>query len=209
MATLLHPTERPVILCDVSWASYESLLSDGGDQRGSRMAYLDGVLEIMTPTFEHEHIKAVAQAIVETILRCAGRDYLCAGSTTFRREDVVRGFEADVSFYIANVARVRPLTRIDLTRDPPPDLVIEVDLTHGSLDKFPIYAALAVPEVWRFSGSQALIYELSDGDYVESERSATMPQLSAQQLTAFIQAGLRQPRPDLERDIETWTGGER
>ncbi|MDH3600236.1 MAG: Uma2 family endonuclease [Candidatus Tectomicrobia bacterium] len=204
MATLIRPTEHPVLLGDVSWATYEALLVDGDDHRTTRIAYDQGLLEIMTPSFEHEHVKAIAQAIVETILDSRGHDYVPAGSTTFRRVGAGRGFEADASYYIERAAQVRGLTRIDLDRDPPPDLVIEIDLTHMSLDKFPIYAGLGVPEVWRFRGPQALIYRLVEADYVEIEVSEVVPELTSRQLTDFIQAGLQQTRPVWRRQMQAW-----
>ena len=204
MATLIRPTEQPVLLGDVSWATYEALLADGGDHRSTRMAFDQGLLEIMTPSFEHEHVKAIAQSIVEIILDSQDRDYVPAGSTTFRRVGAGRGFEADASFYVERAGQVRGLTSIDLTRDPPPDLVIEVDLTHLSLDKFPIYAGLGVPEVWRFRGPQAFIYRLTDATYVEMDVSEVVPGLTNRQLADFIQAGLQQSRPVWRRHIQAW-----
>jgi Uma2 family endonuclease len=204
MTTLISPTEQAVLLDGVSWTTYEALLADGGDHRPTRIAYDQGLLEIMTPSFEHEHIKAIVATIVETILDTQDLDYVPAGSTTFRRQGLRRGFEPDASFYIEHATQVRGLTTIDLIRDPPPDLVIEIDITHPSLDKFPINAALGVPEIWRYNGERTQIYRLVDTGYTEVDASTVVPGLTSYQLTDFVQAGLQQPRPVWRRHIQAW-----
>ena len=204
MTTLLSPIEIPVLLDGVSWTTYEALLADGGEHRPTRIAYDQGLLEIMTPSFEHEHVKAIVTAIVEAILDAQDYDYVPAGSTTFRREGVRRGFEPDASFYIAHATQIRGLTTIDLTRHPPPDLRIEIDITHSSIDKLPINAVLGVPEVWRYSGERTRIYCLVDADFTEVDMSPVVPELTSHRLTEFVQIGLQQPRPVWRRLIRTW-----
>lgn len=205
MTTLISPVEQPVLLDHVSWTTYEALLADGGDHRPTRIAYDQGLLEIMPPSFAHEHLKAIVAAIVETMLDAQNQDYVPAGSTTFGRQDVRRGFEPDASFYIAHAPQVRGRTTIDLTRDPPPDLVIEIDMTHPSLDKFPIYTALGVPEVWRYNGHRAHMYRLIETGYTEVNASTVIPGLSSCQLTDFARLGAQLPRPVWRRQIQART----
>ena len=126
------------------------------------------------------------------------------GSTTFRREDIDRGFEPDSCFYIQNAARVRGKKRIDLSSDPPPDLVIEIDITSPSLDKFPIFAQAGVPEVWRFDGGQLTIYELAAGEYLERDASIAFPTVAAADITTFIKESETMNRPEWVRKLRGW-----
>jgi Uma2 family endonuclease len=120
-----------------------------------------------------------------------------AGSTTYRRGDIGRGFEPDASFYIWNEERIRGKPGIDLSVDPPPDLIIEVDITSPSLDKFPIYAHLGVHEVWRHDGERLAIFELRGEEYVEISASRTLPPLSGEALSSFVEEST-------SVDIATW-----
>ena len=133
-------TADRVIIRNVSWATYESLLKDLDNSSAPRLAYDRGVLEIMSPHKGHEEINRTLAAIVEMVFEEMGSDYQNAGSTTFKKKDQERGFEPDSSFYIQNVNQVRGKKRLNMSIDPPPDLLVEVDLTNDSLNKFPLPA---------------------------------------------------------------------
>src|ERR671939_1507804 len=167
MATVLSPPEQRVILHNVRWETYERLLADLQDSSAPRLTYDRGTLEIMSSSSEHERYNRTIAQVVEELAVEMEIDLDNLGSTTFRREDLDRGFEPDSCFYIQNAVRVRGKKRIDLTVDPPPDLVIEIDITSPSLDKFPIYAAVGVPEVWRYDGTHVTMYRLTGERYVE------------------------------------------
>ena len=158
----------------------------------------------MTPSFEHEIFRDVVSGVAEEILDTRGQDYLRSGSVTLKQEELARGFEADASFYVTHVSLVRGLSRIDLHSDPPPDLVIEVDVSRSSLDKLPIYAALGVPEVWRCRSGSVYVYRLAGSSYVEIAQSEVLPGLTSAQLTAFAQEGLWEPRQAWRRRIQDW-----
>ena len=204
MAIVIQPVAQPVLMDGVSWETYEALLADGGDRRQTRMAYDQGVLEIVTPSFEHEIFRDVVSGVAEEILNARGLDYVRSGSVTLKQEELARGFEADASFYVTHVSRVRGLSRIDLHSDPPPDLVIEVDVSRSSLDKLPIYAALGVPEVWRCRSGSVHVYRLVGSSYVETDQSEVLPGLTSTQLTAFAQEGLWESRQAWRRRIQDW-----
>lgn len=214
MATVIRPVDQPILMDGVSWTTYEALLADGGDRRQTRMAFDRGVLEIVTPSFEHERSRDVVSGVAEEILNARGHDYLRSGSTTFRHEGLGRGFEPDASFYVANAVRVRELRHIDLGSAPPPDLVIEIDTTRSSLDKLQIYAALRVPEVWRHRGDRVHVDRLAGSAYEEVEESLVIPGLTSGRLTAFAREGLWEPRQAWRRRIQDWaaetgpTGGQ-
>ena len=204
MATVIRPVDQPIVMDGVSWTTYGALLADGGDRRQTRMAFDRGVLEIVTPSYEHEHVENIVTRVAEALMNARRQDYAPTGSTTFRIEGLDRGFEPDASYYIEHATRVRGLTRIDLETAPPPDLVIEVGVTHATMEKLPVYAALGVREVWRHQGGSVQMYRLAGDSYVEIEDSAVIPGLSAARLTAFVQDSLTTPRPDWWHGVETW-----
>jgi Uma2 family endonuclease len=204
MATVRSPPEQRVTLYNVSWETYERLLADLQDSSAPRMTYDRGTLEIMSPSSEHERYNRIAAQIVEELAVEMNINFDSLGSTTFRREDIDRGFEPDSCFYIQNAMAVRGKKRIDLSVDPPPDLVIEIDITNPSLDKFPIFAQVGVPEVWRFDGSRLAIYELSGGDYHERETSIVFPAATASDVTAFIKESETMDRPEWVRKVRGW-----
>lgn len=138
METIKLPVGQTVILHGVSWKTYESLLADHTDRSVPRFAYDQGELEIVSPSPKHEKLNRGLALLVEVVAEEFGIDVYDLGSTTFKREDLERGFEPDSCFYVQNEERVRGKDRIDLETDPPPDLVIEIDITSPSLDKHPI-----------------------------------------------------------------------
>ena len=93
--------------------------------------------------------------------------------------------------------------------DPPPDLVIEVDITSGSLDKFPIYAQVGVPEVWRYDGQRLRIYVLTAERYVESDASLALPLLTSTRLSEALAQSKTLKRTALLRSFRTWVRQER
>jgi Uma2 family endonuclease len=204
MATVLSPTDRRVIITGVSWQTYERLLADFGDSHAARMAFDQGTLEIMAPSFAHERPLQLMVQIVEILAEVRDIDMISAGSTTFKREDLGRGFEPDASFYIQHAREVRGNVEIDLDSDPPPDLVIEIDITHPSLDKFPIYAAVGIPEVWRYAEQKISIYLRHVDGYVVEDSSTVLPGVTSDQLTQLTAMGYEMLRPAWLRHVRTW-----
>ena len=204
MATVIQPVDQPVLMDGVSWETYEALLADGGDRRRTRMTFDQGVLEIVTPSYGHEHAGNILTSVAQALMDARRQDYAPAGSTTFKDQGAGRGFEPDASYYVEHAARIRGLTRIDLDSDPPPDLVIEIDVSRSSLNKLPVYAGLGVPEVWRHQHGRVQMYRLVGGSYVEIEGSVVIPGLSGVRLTAFVQDSLTASRPDWWQGVEAW-----
>jgi Uma2 family endonuclease len=160
--TVLIPAEQRVVLDNISWSTYLAILRDAESCRG-RIAYDRGVLEIMSPSKVHEHVKRLIGRMIEAFTEELNIDIESASSTTFKREDLARGFEPDECYYIAHAGVVRGKDDIDMTVDPPPDLIIEVDISRSSLNKFGIYRALGIPEVWRYDGETLHLYVLHNG----------------------------------------------
>ena len=178
MVTTSTPIEQRVLLKNISWQLFESLLLEMG-QRSTRLAYYKGNLELMTPLWEHEDNKRVIERLIDSLTEELDIDVRMSGSVTLKRPDMSVGKEPDSCYYIQNEARVRGKTEIDLTQDPPPDLAIEIDITNSSLNQLALYADLGVPEIWRFDGRRLKIYQLQKEGYIECDRSPTFPLTSS------------------------------
>lgn len=157
----------------VTWQEFIEIVEELGEKRGSRIAYSQGRLEIMVPLPEHERIKILIADLVKALLRLQRRNWEPLGSTTFKREESA-GIEPDECFYIQNQQAVIGKDRIDLTTDPPPDLVIESDLS--SKTRIDAYIAIKVPEIWIYAAGKLKINLLRDDRYVESTTSPTFPE---------------------------------
>lgn len=204
MATVLSLPEQRVLLHNISWDTYERLLAAHQDSGSPRFAYDRGRLEIMSPSAEHEQLKDVIALLVNIVAEEREVDVEGFGSTTFRRQDLDRGFEPDACFYIENAKRVRGKATIDLIADPPPDLIIEIDISHPSLDKFSIFARLGVPEVWRYDGQRLTIFKLEGEEYVEREESTALPGLTSVIVSRLIKESRSIERPAWLRRIRAW-----
>ena len=176
-------------LSGIDWPTYSRLLRLFAERPGMRLTYDRGELEIMSPRLEHDDDDSwFLGLLVFALTEELGLPLKCGGSTTLRRRRKLRGIEADSCFWIANAHRMAGRRRLNLRIDPPPDLAIEVDVTHGSLDRLAIYAALRVPEVWRLDGDTFTFHVLqTDGTYATATHSQTFPQVSPADLLDFVQ----------------------
>jgi Uma2 family endonuclease len=204
MAAPLSQSEDTVVLRNISWRTYEDLLCDFQDYSAPRLAYDRGVLEIMSPSPEHERYNRAVALLVEVVAEETDLDIETLGSATFKRQDLLRGFEPDSCFYIQNADKIRGKARIDLRSDPPPDLVIEVDITSKSLDKLPICAQLGVPEIWRYDGVTFEILILDGQQYRPSERSLALRLLTAGTISNFIETSKSSKRRAWLRTVREW-----
>ncbi len=206
METVKTPAERRVLLRNVSWETYERLIEEREERPVPRFFYDRGVMEIMSPSKRHETISEVISSLIEYIAVEVDLDFESAGSTTFKREGMARGFEPDKCFYFSeNIERVRGKDDIDLDAgDPPPDIVVEVDITSPSISKLPIYARLGVPEVWIHDGDRISILTLRDSDYAEVSESSFLPSVTGEILTKFVSEGLKMGRPAWAKRVREW-----
>ena len=128
----------------------------------------------MVPLEAHENPSDIIGAFIRRLVVDSGFDIKSMASTTLRRKELQKGAEPDKCFYIQNESKVRG-REVDLENDPPPDLVVEVDITHTDIDKNELYAKFGVPEFWRFNGQSLTIYQLQEGQYKEAEKSLSLP----------------------------------
>ena len=200
---IVIPPGHQALIENVSWSELEQILAELGEQRSRRISYSNGLLEIMTPLPEHEYSKAFISDFVRIILEELGQEYWNLGATTFKREDMAQAVEPDECFYIQNEAIVRGKKRIDLNLIPPPDLVIEIDITNRT--RFKNYELLGVPELWRYDGTNLEINVLRSGKYVLSDESLQFPQFSIKQvIPQYLEAGQTQGKVATMNEFRRW-----
>ncbi len=167
--------EMRSLLHSVQWKDYMRLLEVLGD-RSLRHTYDDGELELMSPRKDHDWIKRFVGRMIEHIAISFDIVVQCIGSTTLTGKAVHKGFQPDEAYYVANEAAVRGKRSYEPDVDPPPDLLLEVDVTNSSLDRMPGFAALKINEVWRHDAELTRFYRLtSTGDYESIDRSLAFP----------------------------------
>jgi Uma2 family endonuclease len=205
METIKSPAEHRIILHNTSWETYERLMKERGESRVPRFAYDRGELEIMSPSAEHEKVNRRIAQLVLAVAEEVGIEAEDLGSTTFRREDLERGFEPDSCFYVQNEEQVRGKDRIDLAVDPPPDLVIEIDITSPSFSKLPIYAQIGVPEVWRYDGERMTILVLEYSHYAQRTESIVLPPVTSHALTDLVEKSKTTSRTVWLKRVREWS----
>lgn len=203
MAVVSSP-ERQVILTGISWETYERLLAEHEDESGIHFTYDSGALEIMVLSARHEWPNRVLAALVDVLAEEMGVDLARLGSVTLKRPDLLKGFEPDSCFYIQHVAAVMGKGEIDLATDPPPDLLIEVDITSPSLAKLPIFAAVGVPEVWRYRDGRVVVLRLEEGRYAEVARSVAFPVITGEWLTQFLHESQQVRSTEWLKRVRAW-----
>jgi Uma2 family endonuclease len=193
-----------VVLYDVSWESYEKLL-EAFEERRFPHTYADGTLEIMTISHEHEWLKKILARFIENLSMELKVRITSSGSTTLRRELKKRGLEPDESYYVANYSAVRGLKRINLNRHPPPDLIVEIDVTHKSLDRLEPYAKLGVPEIWQHSEKGIrFLKRASESSYRVVKRSVSFPPVSSDEIQRFLNLADELDEFDLVNAFVDW-----
>jgi Uma2 family endonuclease len=202
--TVQSPPEARVVLHNVSWETYECLLADHASSSSPRFVYDRGELEIVSPLPEHDRNAWAAALVVEAAAEALDLDIYSLDSTTFRRQELQLGFEPDKCFYFANEAAVRGKRRLDLTVDPPPDLVIEADLTRSSIDKLALYAAFGVPEVWRCDAARVAILGLEGDRYVERGESRWLTGVTGMDLSALVLASWETSQRVWVKRVRAW-----
>ncbi|PSB43471.1 Uma2 family endonuclease [Cyanosarcina cf. burmensis CCALA 770] len=184
----LTPLEQRIELSGISWETYERLLAELRDRR-LRLTYYRGNLEIMAPSPEHEFYKKIIGRFVETLAEELKVKIYPLGSTTFKRPEL-SGVEPDECFYIQNRRSVQGKKRLDLNTDPPPDLVIEIDITSSSENRLAVYADLEVLEVWRYDGKFLKIYQLQNRQYIQVHESLAFPEIAITEIAQFLQQAM-------------------
>lgn len=171
------PTADQRVVMNASWEQYEALLDLRGEKRSPRIAYLDGVVELMSPSRDHERIRSHIGALIQTFAVARGIELSSYGSWTQKAAAKKAGVEPD-DCYIVGLEQDRPR----------PDLAVEVVWTSGGIRKLEIYRRFDVKEVWYWKKNVIQIFHLRDGQYVRTDASELLPGLDLALLTSFLGA---------------------
>lgn len=170
----VFPAETRTLLENIRWETFVELSEQ---RRGSvpRMTFDEGMLELMSPKRLHEGVGCLLGRMVETFTEVHGIEIQSVASTTFKRKDLGKAFEADESYYIENAETIRTKEELDLLIDPPPDLVIEIEITSSAIQKMKLFAAMGIPEVWRHDGERLTMHRLIRDIYELINESVALP----------------------------------
>lgn len=208
----LKPEERRVFR-GVDWDFYERLQEVVGERPGLRIAFDGRDLEIMPTGAFHDVVKAFGFRLIEIVTEELDIPSASAGSTTWSRPAIKRGIEADESFFfstdkLAMFGMAVSRNSKDLADYPNPDLAIEVDLSEPRIDRTSIYAALRVPEIWRFTETGVTIEQWTDrGSYEDASRSAFLP-IDADEVARWVLREDRTNLQDWKRRLRAWIRAE-
>lgn len=159
--------DHRIIMSNRSWTDFESLLAIRGERSAPRMAYLDGVVEIMSPSRDHERIKSMLGRAVEAYCLERGIDISPFGSWLVEQRVKEAGAEPDECYIFGGDPKAKSW----------PDLVIEVVWTSGGIGKLEIYRRLGIREVWFWEDSSISVHVLVGSSYEARTRSECLPDL--------------------------------
>ena len=196
--------ERRIVLSGISWDLYEQL-RENEENRNVRMAYDQGMLELMSPSSDHEAIKELICDMIKAFTEELRIPCRSLGGTTWKSREVSKGLEPDGCFYILNHHRVCHRRHVDLVADPPPDLAVETEISRSAVRRLHIYAALGVPEIWRWRKSGLTAYSLdAGGKYAEREFSLNLPTLRVKDLEPFLDFASAADESAWRRNFRSW-----
>lgn len=198
------PAGAVTIVNGVDWEEYEELIDELTGRADVRLSYDNGRLEIMTLSPRHEKPAKLLPHLILVLAQACQLNFLSIGSSTLRKKRNAKGAEPDDCYYFTNFKQIAGKDEIDLSIDPPPDLAFEVDITHPSLDKFPIYAGLGVPELWRYDGQQASFFRLEGGQYVVLGHSDVFPFLTPEILQEYLWLGEAEGAVTMVAEFSEW-----
>lgn len=196
--------ERRIVLSGIPWELYEQL-RENEENWHVRMAYDNGRLELMSPSPNHEVVTKLLAQMIEAFTAELAIPRRSLRSNTWKRRELGKGCEADECYYILNHRRVKGRLEVDLAVDPPPDLVVETEVSRSAVSKLRIYAALGVPEIWRWRKKRLTAYSLeANGTYVAREISRNLPMLRVKDLEPFLEFELAADESAWIRHFQSW-----
>lgn len=197
--------QAAVILSNISWENYDRFVEETMDKLINPACYFENEnLLIMVKSAEHEFTNDYIVLFINLVCEEWRKDFGSLGSTTFRRDDLEKGFEPDSCFYFENEPKMRGVKRLDMNIHPAPDLIIEVDITSLSTFRQHIFAAFGVPEIWRFDGENMQILKLENDKYVEIPNSFALPKVTPEVLTDFIDKSEKLSRLEWIDEVRNW-----
>lgn len=200
------PGDSELILHGYSWEDYNELVDRLIEPGGLRIAFDGSTLQIMTLSSTHEKLSALLEAMIRLLSLRLDIDVEAFGSTTVKLSKEMKGLEPDACYYVQRASEIGGRSEIDFAIDPVPDVAVEIDIHNVSLDKLPIYAALGLPEVWRFAGESFQFFKLVNDAYEPVGSSVALPMLRPETLSNFLNRGRDEKQNAVLRDFESWLG---
>lgn len=198
------PAGSEIYLREQTWADYEDITESVGEASGLRISFDGENVKIMTLSTKHEKYVRLIERLIDNVSMRKRIKVLSFGSATIKSSRQERGSEPDCCFYVQNAELVARLDTIDFSRDVPPDVVVEIDIHHFSLDKFEVYSKLRVPEFWLYDGERMKIYQLEGGNYSAVKKSLALPILTDEVLTDFLNRLEKFDQYEILLDFEKW-----
>ena len=169
------------VLYGVPWKTYVALRDGLGDGSGLRMTYLEGTLELMSPSRNHENYKKLVARLVEAYAEENDLDLRGYGGMTFRKKAKKRGLEPDECYSLGHMGER-------------PDIAIEVATSNALVNKLAVYAGLEVPEVWLWEDGALTVHCLAPNGYEARAGSLVLPDLDVVHLSGFVVLDVNQTR---------------
>ena len=202
---LIRPiAEQRILLHHVSWETFECLLADIGDRRKTLFHYINNTLEIMSPLSLHEGSSHFFDKLLTIYVDELNIDMRCLGSLLMKIPELKIGGEPDSCYYIKNEPVIREKEDVIVGQDPPPDLVLEVDITNPSDRRLPIYALLGIPEIWLYDGYDLAFFALESGKYLPITKSLSFPHLPAAIIVEYLQRRLLIGETKTLKEFRQW-----
>lgn len=202
MAKSPHPGN--ILLKNIPWQDLETILFKRQKNGETLLAYDQGTLELITPTPEHQEYREILEEFIIALLDLQNINYRCLGSVLWQRPDLKISLEVDSCFYIQNLSAIEKQLTINLPENPPPDLVLEIDLTQKSLPRRSIYARLGIPEVWRCDQNKLKIYQLQGDNYQQISQSLVFPEIGLESLPRIIKDHIKSGKNSVIREFQKW-----
>jgi len=197
----------PVRFTHVGWDEYSAFLDEMGNDY-YRSSYSDGEFEILMPLSIDAARAYIVSRLIQTLADELDLPIKGLDPVTIRREDLQKGLEPDRCFYFDNEPLVRGKLHLDFDIDPPPDLAVEAEVTVSIGRRLRIYAALGVPEVWRYDDGLIVCQLNEDSEYVTVERSRFFPKVPLTELVKFVKMYEQMGERELFKTFRTWVRGQ-
>ena len=207
MATALSTTGLDPCVCfPATWEVYTGLVAARGDRSRPRYTFVDGRITVMSPGCPHEFRKTRLAALIDALLEWLHIDFQSYGEVTLLRSLKPRaGAEADATYYLTNIDKVVGKKDLLMGVDPPPDLVVEIVVSHREADALEAYRRFGVREVWVCKdGGLAFLVLGADGTYHASPTSALLPSLAAADLAPWVDRLDPRGERQIRRDFRAW-----
>ncbi len=198
------PNNSVTRIYGVSWEDYKNLVCKMERFPAHRVWFDAGKLIVATPRPKIEKPKIFFHNLAHILSEELNLELEDLGSTTYKSEFKKKGAEPDVCFYVENAKFIIGLDDFDTAIAPPPDVVVEIDTTNDSWDKFSIYASFGVKEIWRYDGTAVKIYQLFDEKYEEISHSLSFSILTSKVLTEFVLRTKNEGQSAILRDFRNW-----